>query len=172
MKVLIWFLCFLLYVLVDILIKRNGVVLAGAIPNGLLYGLLCGLLFGTLMIWIPKKLCRMWDEYLEEKESLDTQKETNKTMEQEQTATPGHDQWLCTCGKLHYRYESSCVCGKSRIEILLAKAPTNIVSEEKTASKEIGEQTSDTISFCRKCGCKLPDGATFCGQCGTQITEE
>lgn len=160
MKVLIWILTTVVFVSLNTLL-------------GVATGFKLGYLLILIPIWyIAKKLCGKWDEHTRKKVFLRMQGESSRTMSQQQTAMPGSAQWQCSCGKLHYRYESACICGKSRIDILLAKEPPKIVSEEKTAPTEADEPTPDIISFCRKCGCKLLDDAVFCNRCGTQITKE
>lgn len=65
--------------------------------------------------------------------------------------------WRCSCGRPHHRYESSCVCGKSKLDNL---------------QKSIAEENDGRIPFCRKCGAKITEGALFCSQCGTEIAKK
>lgn len=73
--------------------------------------------------------------------------------------TPG---WQCSCGRVHPKYESSCICGKSKRAFI----------SQPQSTETIDLATTDKISFCRKCGNKLIDGATFCSKCGTKIMKE
>lgn len=36
--------------------------------------------------------------------------------------TPKANEWKCTCGKIHQPYESSCICGKTKREVLSGNA--------------------------------------------------
>lgn len=75
--------------------------------------------------------------------------------------------WQCSCGRVHPKYESSCVCGKSKTEI------TNLQKSEKTEIySDVSSETHDQILFCRKCGNKLIKGAFFCGKCGMKVIRE
>ena len=68
--------------------------------------------------------------------------------------------WRCSCGRPHPRYETSCICGKSKFESITCPQP-------EAASTE----TTDQILFCRKCGAKLLTDSQFCSKCGTEIIE-
>ena len=65
--------------------------------------------------------------------------------------------WQCSCGRNHPQYETSCICGKSKRDIIA-----------QTTSSEVG----DPILFCRKCGQKLGENSRFCTKCGTKIVRE
>lgn len=74
--------------------------------------------------------------------------------------TPG---WQCSCGRFHPKYESSCICGKSKTDNF-ALAPAKVDLPEAPA-------VGDRILFCRKCGAKLIDRSKYCSKCGTEIIE-
>lgn len=65
--------------------------------------------------------------------------------------------WKCECGRVHQKYETSCICGKTKNE-----------SKKHVAI----EEANDKILFCRKCGEKLIEGSLFCSKCGTEIVKE
>ncbi len=69
--------------------------------------------------------------------------------------------WRCSCGRPHPRYETSCICGKSKFDSITHPQP-----------KETADETVDKILFCRKCGTKLLDDSQFCSKCGTEIVKE
>ena len=69
--------------------------------------------------------------------------------------------WRCSCGRPHPRYETSCICGKSKFEIIT-----------RTKSEAVLTETTDQILFCRKCGTKLLTDSRFCANCGTEIVKE
>lgn len=75
--------------------------------------------------------------------------------------TPG---WQCSCGRFHPKYESSCICGKSKTDNF-APTSTGTSPPEPPAA-------SDRILFCRKCGEKLIDNSKFCRKCGTEVIKE
>ena len=52
MKILIWFLCILVYAVITVLFMNSGIIL-GAIPTVILLG-------GAM--WLAKALCKKWDE--------------------------------------------------------------------------------------------------------------
>lgn len=82
--------------------------------------------------------------------------------------TPVSDsQWLCSCGRVHPKYETSCVCGKSKFDNL--NSPKTEGTSSETAEKPA---TGNQILFCRKCGEKLMEDSKFCGRCGTKIEKE
>ncbi|MBO5891838.1 MAG: zinc ribbon domain-containing protein [Oscillospiraceae bacterium] len=68
--------------------------------------------------------------------------------------------WRCVCGRPHPRYESSCVCGKSKFDN---------INQPKAEETEV---VLDKICFCRKCGEKLVDNSRFCVKCGAEIIKE
>lgn len=76
-------------------------------------------------------------------------------------------QWLCSCGRVHPKYETSCVCGKSKFDNL--NSPKTEGTSSETAEKPA---TGNQILFCRKCGEKLMEDSKFCGRCGTKIEKE
>ena len=69
--------------------------------------------------------------------------------------------WRCSCGRPHPRYETSCICGKSKFESITRTKPEAVLTE-----------TTDQIRFCRKCGTKLLSDSRFCANCGTEIVKE
>lgn len=79
--------------------------------------------------------------------------------EQSFDATPAPNTgWRCSCGRPHPRYETSCVCGKSKFDSI-----PHVQSEESET------ETTNKILFCRKCGSKLLDDSLFCSRCGTEV---
>ena len=74
--------------------------------------------------------------------------------------TPG---WQCSCGRSHPRYESSCVCGRSKTDNMVTATVETRIPEPVT-----GE---DKILFCRKCGEKLIENSRFCRKCGTEVVK-
>lgn len=76
--------------------------------------------------------------------------------------------WQCHCGIVHPKYETSCICGKSKFDsINLPKANVN----RPTINENISLHC-DKILFCRKCGAKLNEESQFCHKCGTAIAKE
>lgn len=76
--------------------------------------------------------------------------------------------WLCSCGKTHPSYETSCACGKSKFDNTNQSITAEIVSKTVENFTSMAER----VCFCRKCGSKLLDDASFCSKCGTQIVKE
>lgn len=74
------------------------------------------------------------------------------------------DGWQCSCGRTHPKYETSCVCGKSKFDNITPSKPENPDAESPL--------TTDKVLFCRKCGEKLIDNSQFCRKCGTEIVKE
>lgn len=74
------------------------------------------------------------------------------------------DGWQCSCGRAHPKYETSCICGKSKFDNITPSKPENPDAELP--------QTTDKVLFCRKCGEKLIDNSQFCRKCGTEIVKE
>lgn len=94
---------------------------------------------------------------------------TNKSISQSDEIVSG---WQCSCGRLHPKYESSCVCGKSKTDIINQSKQNEVVAKtDKVLSKEIPTAT-EQIRFCRKCGNELLDNSKFCSKCGTEIISE
>ena len=54
--------------------------------------------------------------------------------------------WRCSCGRVRAKYESSCICGKSKFDVM--NSAKTEASSETTAQPATGNQ----IHFCRKCG--------------------
>ena len=75
--------------------------------------------------------------------------------------------WQCSCGRVHPKYESSCVCGKSKYDSI--KSPK---TEENAAEATEGSAAGSQSIFCHKCGEKLIENSRFCRKCGTQIVKE
>lgn len=147
MKVLIWFLCFFANALITTLIKEAGVILGG-IPTALMF---------AATLWLARTLCKKWDEHKENK-AMEKEASAPKPQPYEQktehsfVAAPVPDAgWRCSCGRVHPKYETSCICGKSKFDNL--------------------KPNTDKICFCRKCGEKLIDNSRFCRKCGTEIVE-
>ena len=68
--------------------------------------------------------------------------------------------WRCNCGRPHHRFETSCVCGRSKYDDL---------DRLETETTPFG---ADMIRFCRRCGEKLVDNSRFCNKCGTEVIKE
>ena len=148
MKVLIWFLCIFANALITTLIKEAGVILGG-IPTALMF---------AATLWLARTLCKKWDEHKENKaaeKNAPIQKPQVGFGYQGDTANNANistaSGWQCSCGRVHPKYETSCICGKSKFDNL--------------------KPNTDKICFCRKCGEKLIDNSRFCRKCGTEIVE-
>ena len=82
------------------------------------------------------------------------------------------NQWQCSCGKIYPKYVSSCVCGKSKTDIInQSKFAEALFKTDEIFTEDIAT-TTDQIRFCRKCGNKLLDNSKFCSKCGTEIISE
>ena len=157
MKVLIWFLCIFANALITTLIKEAGVILGG-IPTALMF---------AATLWLARTLCKKWDEHKENK-AMEKEASAPKPQPYEQKTehsfvaapVPGAG-WRCSCGRPHPKYETSCICGKSKFD-----------SITQAQSAEFAPGTIDKILFCRKCGTKLLEGSQFCSKCGTEIIQE
>lgn len=68
--------------------------------------------------------------------------------------------WRCSCGRVRAKYESSCICGKSKFDVM---------NSTKTEASSETTATGSQILFCRKCGEKLLPDSQFCGRCGTKL---
>lgn len=84
---------------------------------------------------------------------------SEQTTAQSFESTPVPDAgWRCSCGIPHPRYETSCICGKSKFE-----------SRTHPQTETTSNKTTDQILFCRKCGAKLLVDSQFCSKCGTEV---
>jgi len=72
--------------------------------------------------------------------------------------------WRCSCGRGHPKYETSCICGKTKTDNL------NKIEVEKNKTENF--MTNNQLLFCRKCGEKLIDNSRFCRKCGTEVVEQ
>ena len=61
--------------------------------------------------------------------------------------TPG---WQCSCGRSHPRYESSCVCGRTKTDNMVTTMAGTGISEP--------EKLIENGRFCRKCGVEVVKG--------------
>lgn len=147
MKVLIWFLCIFANALVTTLIRESGVILGG-IPAAVLFG---------ATFWLARTLCKKWDEHkaakAERKKLSDGEVGNGNNL-------PANSGWQCSCGRVHPSYETSCVCGKSKLE-----------HKSEQSQPFAAAEVTDKICFCRKCGEKLIDGSRFCRKCGTEVVD-
>lgn len=149
MKVLIWFGCYFVATIFNTIL-------------GYATGFRIGYLVFYLVVgFVAKKLCNLWDEhkaYKEIKKRLAAQGHpyANGYGYQGQYSGSTYPSpmagWRCACGRFHPKYESSCVCGKSKFNNLQLEA--------------------DKICFCRKCGDKLLDSSRFCRKCGAEVKNE
>ena len=170
MKFLIWFLCIMANAIITMLINGAGIVLGG-IPSALLFAATLGL---------ATALCKKWDAHKEygglgkdtsDADSQVTVKKENRLEQQisERTyaAPVSNSQWQCSCGRVHPKYESSCVCGKSKFDSI------NTPKTEGGSAEAAAEPaTASQILFCQNCGEKLIENSRFCCKCGTQIVKE
>lgn len=162
MKVLIWFLCIFANALITTLIKEAGVILGG-IPTALMF---------AATLWLARTLCKKWDEHkgnksIEENGSVQGEQSApnvNREAVHHNNSATYIDGWQCSCGRTHPRYETSCICGKSKFDNIAPSTP-------ETTDAEL-PQITDKVLFCRKCGEKLIDNSQFCCKCGTQIVKE
>lgn len=168
MKLLIWIGCFFVGAMLNVLL-------------GAMTGFQLGyLLFYLVVGFVATRLCKKWDEHKEYgglgKDVLDADPqsvvENDNRLEQQFAGrtytTPVSDsQWQCSCGRVHPKYETSCVCGKSKFDNL--NSPKTEGTSSETAEKPA---TGNQILFCRKCGEKLMEDSKFCGRCGTKIVKE
>lgn len=146
MKVLIWIGCFIVATILNTLLGYATGIKVGY------------LLFYLAVYFVAKKLCSMWDEHKENKaaeKNAPIQKPQVGFGYQGDTANNANistaSGWQCSCGRVHPKYETSCICGKSKFDNL--------------------KPNTDKICFCRKCGEKLIDNSRFCRKCGTEIVE-
>jgi len=79
-------------------------------------------------------------------------------------AASGDGQWKCSCGRLHQRYVSSCVCGTSKQDVLHA--------QEETAQAAPESPSEPKPVFCGKCGFRLLEDSRFCSRCGEPISQD
>lgn len=167
MKFLIWFLCIMANAIITMLINGAGIVLGG-IPSALLFAATLGL---------ATALCKKWDAHKEygglgkdtsDADSQVTVKKENRLEQQisERTyaAPVSNSQWQCSCGRVHPKYESSCVCGKSKYDSVKSQK-----TEESSAEATEGSAAGSQSVFCHMCGEKLIENSKFCGKCGTEI---
>lgn len=79
--------------------------------------------------------------------------------------------WQCSCGIRHQKYETSCICGKTKKEILASNVTEEAIDVAASNQEEFAV-TPDKMCFCRKCGEKLVENSNFCGKCGTKVIRE
>lgn len=164
MKFLIWFLCIMANVIITMIINDAGIILGG-IPSALMF---------AVTFWLARTLCQKWEAHKEygelEKEILNTdpqsvvQKDERLEQQRTYTAQVSNSQWQCSCGRVRAKYESSCICGKSKFDVMNSPK-TEAVSSETTAQPA----TDSKNLFCRKCGEKLLPNSQFCSRCGTKV---
>ena len=145
MKVLIWF----------------GCIFVATILNTLL-GYVTGIKAGYLVMYfgvyfVARKLCQKWDE----RKKFKSDREEPSAGEGGNGINPSANaSWQCSCGRIHLPYETSCVCGKSKLEHKSERF------QPITAAEVINK-----IRFCRKCGETLIDGSRFCRKCGVEVID-
>ena len=116
MKCLIWLLCIALSTLLTtLLFKASGIL-----------GLALATVPVILLVVLAWFLCKNWDDYQGAKRYYRQMAEkANATA----SATPpirypsdpvDENHWLCSCGRVHPKYVSSCVCGKGKSDALTA----------------------------------------------------
>lgn len=152
MKVIIWLLCGFVYSLVKTLLNIYGITLGG-IPTAILAG---------ITMYIASNCCKIWDEEKEAKAAKKqfAQQKNNHSFD-----------WQCSCGIRHQKYETSCICGKTKKEILASNVTEEAIDVAASNQEEFAV-TPDKMCFCRKCGEKLVENSNFCGKCGTEIIKE
>lgn len=68
-----------------------------------------------------------------------------------QNGTPANG-WRCTCGKSHYSYESSCICGRTKASVAVEKLNTSspsvpkVVEAAPAPQKETAPQPQPALS--------------------------
>ncbi len=156
MKVIIWLACFFVNALITTAFRSNGILL-GAIPTVLLF---------SATVWVARALCRKWDDHkgnkeLEKQLAQQTKQPAVDSVPYEdiRTAPVSAAEWRCSCGRVNPKYQSSCVCGKSRFENM-----TQTKAEATVAAPQ-------TDRFCVNCGEKLIENSRFCRKCGTAVPE-
>lgn len=168
MKVLIWIGCFVVATILNTLLGYATGVKVGY------------LIFYFGVYFVARNLCNKWDDYREfkiiEKSLSDTKPQSVVDYNQyfqrsagrstDMTPVPATG-WRCSCGRPHPRYETSCVCGKSKLDNI--NCPK---TEEMPAQIAEFHLTADKILFCRKCGKKLLDDSRFCSKCGIEVLKE
>lgn len=61
---------------------------------------------------------------------------------------------------------------EKRIRYIELEEETNVIPQKNVmVEKAYESKGAHAISFCRKCGAKIPKYSRFCGQCGTEIIE-
>ena len=101
-------------------------------------------------------------------ESIIVEKKTNHKEEPQYLySSENISGWKCSCGRAHPQYESSCVCGKSKFDIM------NSPKTEETSSETAAQPAvSNQIRFCKKCGERLLENSKFCRKCGAEVHQE
>ena len=164
MKVLIWVSCFFVATILNTLLGYATGVKVGY------------LIFYFVVYFVAKKLCSKWDEHKEIKEYKKKIREDNQQFAENKIASNSSvvdvNQWQCSCGKVYPKNVSSCVCGKSKTDIINQSKSAEAFSKTDEILVEDIATTTDQIRFCRKCGNELLDNSKFCSKCGMEIISE
>ena len=105
-------------------------------------------------------------EYVPTESIFVDDKTDHKDESQQLYSSENSSGWRCSCGRVRAKYESSCICGKSKFDVMNSPK-TEAVSSETTAQLA----TDSKNLFCRKCGEKLLENSKFCRKCGAQVEE-
>ena len=116
MKIIIWVVCVFLNGLLTTIINANGIVL-GAMPTVFLLG---------ITILLARTLCIEWDSHKKRKATeQNLPNEDHQPINAPNTVVidpldeqqfPDGSGWKCSCGRIHPKFETSCICGKSKFD--------------------------------------------------------
>ena len=57
------------------------------------------------------------------------------------------DEWKCTCGKIHKKYETSCVCGTTRVEVMLPREMSDAGNAVEFAKSKQEKLLAETLEY-------------------------
>lgn len=136
MKVFIWCIGICIYVLLTILINRNGIILGG-VPTALLFG---------LVFWPVHFFCKKWDKH---KENL-TKKMNSSTPEEQRSENSRIDK-ICFCRKCGDKILNNnrfcCNCGNDTLSFSSPKVFNKNQKMKKGNKERICNSTKKHIAF-------------------------